>query len=91
MILSPTFRTTTFVDTADGTAEVKTPLNNFADDTVMVVSSETEVRKLARAFTEHIESFQVKLHKKTSRCSAPNASKIAETVVNPNWAHTASE
>jgi hypothetical protein len=56
-------RTTTFVDTTEGTAEVKTSLNNFADGTMMVVGSETEARKLVRAFTEYIENSRANTRK----------------------------
>jgi hypothetical protein len=73
---------TTKVDVQeDGrTIEVGTGINNFADDTMMVVTSEQEVTRITREFVACIETFQVKMHaSNTATPTKPSKSVIVFT------------
>jgi hypothetical protein len=46
--------------------QVKTSLNNFADDAMVIVGSEADARLFAKMFADCIETFQVKVQKASS-------------------------
>ena len=55
----------TYVLQDESETEVGTHINNFADDTMMIVESEDAAKKKVCMFAEFIETFQVKMHKGT--------------------------
>ena len=52
-------------------------MNNFADDTMMIVTAEKELRRVTRDFVEYIETFRINMHKpNTATPTKPSKSVI---------------
>jgi hypothetical protein len=69
--------TTTNVDSNGKQNKVGTGINNFADDTMMIVTSEEEVTRITREFVTCVETFQVEMHKSnTATPTKPSKSVV---------------